>query len=104
MIKRIKKCVSKNIMMPLLLMTSPAITLASPLNDMSGNPLTDTIQKAIDMVTSGLGSAILVFAIMGVGFAWLAKGVISKTPAVTAIVSGSVIFGASWLAKFFGFV
>lgn len=65
--------------------------------------LMNVLQKLIDLVTTKISGLIFVLAIAGVGYLWLSAGRMDKRPAMTAIISMSLIYGSSWLAHYFGF-
>lgn len=86
----------------LSLMLLPSLGFAQSYGD-DGFVLVSILHKVIDLITSKIGGAIFAIAIIGVGYAWLGKGVIEKNRAIAIIAGISLVFGASWLVQYFGF-
>ena len=77
----------------LLLMTLPLSAHAS------SDQLTEILSNAVNYAQSGPARAFCMLAIVGVGYLWLARGMIPKAWAVGVMGGAGLIFGASYIAN-----
>ena len=91
-------------LIPLSFGLFPMLAQAYTLGGDGSFSLTTALDNLIQLLSSEIGGAVCVLSITSVGYAWLKAGRIEKGPAIATIVAISVIFSASWLANYLGWV
>ncbi len=69
---------------------------------MDGFKLASILQGLITLLSSDVARLIFVVSIIGVGFAWLSKGMMPKGAAIGAIIGIGIVFSAPWIAQQLG--
>lgn len=60
--------------------------------------LTKAVESVTGWLTSGPATALIILAIVGAGYLWMFKGVLSKTVAISIMGGAGLIYGAAFIA------
>ena len=64
--------------------------------------LTEGLQNITEWITSGPATAIIMLAIVGAGYLWMFKGILSKSVAISIMGGSGFIYGAAFIADMLG--
>lgn len=64
--------------------------------------LTEGLEQITGWITGGPATAIIMLAIVGAGYLWMFKGILSKSTAISIMGGAGFIYGAAFIADMLG--